>query len=209
LKKNSNTSCKSLRDDAKHRAFLNVGRYFLNFSPNLFRGTPLSSVKSYVRRQAKRTNCQTEGSGNSHHRAAQSAAIRGPARRADELRTSATICGDVLQAAHRETEHIDAALRTMRPDLKPRVEAMLGVISYCYAKGLFDSAEIERRLWQDKRFLATFGNEIPSAQSIRSFRRSHRENILAIIEQALSQCRQRTSQPATRFGESSRRGTGL
>src|SRR5688572_19708035 len=104
-----------------------------------------------------------------------------------------SICGDVLQAAHREAQRIDAATRLLRADLKPRVEAMLGVISYCYTKGLFDSDEIERRLWQDGVFLATFGNEIPSAQKIRQFRRNHRENILAIIEQSLQQYRRRTS----------------
>lgn len=106
-----------------------------------------------------------------------------------------TICNDVLRAAHRETERINAEIRTLRPDLRPRVEAMLGVISYCYAKGLFDSAKIEDRLWEDEAFLATFGNEIPSAQKIRCFRRNHRENILAIIEQALQQYGQRTSSP--------------
>ena len=114
--------------------------------------------------------------------------------------TPTTICNDVLRAAHREAERIDAEIRTLRPDLRPRVEAMLGVISYCYAKGLFDSAKIEDRLWEDEAFLATFGNEIPSAQKIRCFRRNHRENILAIIEQALQQYGQRTSgqpHPAT------------
>jgi hypothetical protein len=104
-----------------------------------------------------------------------------------------TICANVLQAAHRETERIDATPRTLRPELKRRVEAMLGLISYCYAKGLFDSAEIARRLWREEAFLATFGNDIPSAKSIRCFRRKHRENILAVIEQALQEYRQRTS----------------
>jgi hypothetical protein len=109
---------------------------------------------------------------------------------------STTICGEVLQAAHREIERINQATRLLRADLKPRVEAMLGVISYCYTKGLFDSEEIERRLWEDDAFLATFSNEIPSAQRIRNFRRNHRENILAIIEQALQQYGQRTSSPS-------------
>jgi hypothetical protein len=110
--------------------------------------------------------------------------------------TPTTICNDVLRAAHREAERIHAELRPRRADLQLRVEALLGVISYCYARGLFNSEEIERRLWQDEAFLATFRNEIPSAQKIRCFRRNHRENILAIIEQALQECAQRTrSQP--------------
>lgn len=74
-----------------------------------------------------------------------------------------------------------------------RVEAMLGVISYCYIKGVFESDEIERRLWQDNTFLATFGNELPTALKIRNFRREHRTAILAIIENAVNRFEERRS----------------
>ena len=121
----------------------------------------------------------------------------GPAcGRPDGPEEPTTIFEDVLRAAHRETERIDAAVRTLRPDSRSRIEAMLGVISYCYAKGVFDSEEIERRLWQDEAFLATFGEGIPSARKIRSFRWRHRENLLAIIEQALQESARRASSPA-------------
>jgi len=106
-----------------------------------------------------------------------------------------SICNDVWDAAHSETEHMDAVARALCPEFKPRVEAMLGVISYCYTKGLFNSEEIERRLWEDEDFLATFGEEIPSAQQIRKFRRRHRPHIVAVIEQALQHYWQRPDSP--------------
>lgn len=96
------------------------------------------------------------------------------------------ICEGVLAAAHREAERLNDVSAPLSPVARSRVEALLGVISYCYAKGCFDSAEIEERLWEDEAFLATFGQEVPRARSIRAFRRRHRENILAIIEQSLS-----------------------
>jgi hypothetical protein len=110
----------------------------------------------------------------------------------DAAEESTTICEDVARAAHREVERIDAVLHTLRPESKSRVEAMLGVISYCYAKGLFDSEEIEQLLWRDHAFLATFEGDIPAAWAIRCFRRRHHGNILAIIEQALQEYRRRT-----------------
>ena len=108
-----------------------------------------------------------------------------------------TISARVLRAAHDQTEDIEAATHIMTPSLKPRVEAMLALISYCYAKELLDSVEIEHRLWQDDAFLATFGNDLPSAQKLRAFRRRHRQNILAIIEQALQESRLHASNPSS------------
>jgi hypothetical protein len=108
-----------------------------------------------------------------------------------------TICARVLRAAHDQAESLEAATHIMSPALKPRVEAMLALISYCYAKGLLDSAEIEQRLWQDEAFLSTFGNDLPSAQKLRAFRRRHRQNILAIVEQALQESRLHASKPSS------------
>jgi hypothetical protein len=111
----------------------------------------------------------------------------------DQEQHPTTICGDVMVAAHREIGRLQEIEPKLRPEASVRVEAMLGVISYCYAKGLFDSGEIERRLWEDEAFLKTFEENIPSAQGIRAFRRRHRKNILAIIEEALQQYWQRAS----------------
>lgn len=95
-----------------------------------------------------------------------------------------TICGKVLNAARDEFDRaaggnppLDAA--------RQRIEALLGVVSYCYTKGVFSSAEIEERLWTDAAFVSTFGRETPTADKIRSFRRQHGKTILATIEHAL------------------------
>jgi len=111
-----------------------------------------------------------------------------------------TICVRVLCAAHGEAERLEAATHIRSPSSKPRVEAVLALISYCYAKGLLDSAEIEQRLWQDETFLAALGNDSFSAQKLRAFRRRHRQNILAIIEQALQESRLHASSPNSPTG---------
>jgi hypothetical protein len=94
-----------------------------------------------------------------------------------------TICGDILHAAHTEVRRLGAEARAPAPNL----EAMLGVISYCYAKGLFNSVEIEHELWETPAFLAAFGNNLPTARQIRSFRRHNRPIILSVVEQALQE----------------------
>ena len=92
-----------------------------------------------------------------------------------------TICGDILHAAHAEAQR----LSSLQP--ASRLEPMLGVISYCYTKGLFSSMEIEHELWQIPAFLAAFGNDLPTAQQIRNFRRRNRPLIISVIEQALDE----------------------
>ena len=73
---------------------------------------------------------------------------------------------------------------------------MLGVVSYCYTKGVYSSVDIEERLWHDPAFLAAFGSETPTAQKIRAFRREHGENLLATIEHALQDfCRPDPAHP--------------
>lgn len=97
-----------------------------------------------------------------------------------------TICGDILHAARTEVERLGST-RTPAPTL----EALLGVISYCYTKGLFSSAAIERELWKTPAFLKAFGNRLPNAEQIRQFRRTHRPAILDVIEHALAEFSQR------------------
>jgi hypothetical protein len=111
----------------------------------------------------------------------------GPAAPADE-----SICGDVLAAARGQLQRLAGGAKVSL-EKSIRIEAMLGAISYCYIKGVFESDEIERRLWQDRAFLATFGNELPTALKIRNFRRDHRPAILAIIENAVSRFQERRS----------------
>ena len=77
---------------------------------------------------------------------------------------------------------------------------MLGVISYCYAKGVVSSREIEEHLWRNTAFLNAFGEDLPTAQAIRRFRRQHREAILATIESALQHFWSRRSEVSPETG---------
>ena len=77
---------------------------------------------------------------------------------------------------------------------------MLGVISYCYAKGVVSSREIEEHLWRNPAFLSAFGEDLPTAQIIRRFRRQHREAILATIENALQHFWSRRSETSPDTG---------
>lgn len=75
----------------------------------------------------------------------------------------------------------------IRPQNRPSlpVRAMLGLLTYCYVKGIFSSSDIERRLWEDTRIRMACPGDIPEAHTIRRFRRLNREVILSTLEQAL------------------------
>ena len=111
-----------------------------------------------------------------------------------------TICADILRAAHTETERVAAVGHLSASGPKLNLEAMLRVISYCYAKGVVSSREIEEHLWRNDAFLSAFGEDLPTAQTIRRFRRQHREAILATIESALQHFLSRRSEPALGLG---------
>jgi hypothetical protein len=61
-------------------------------------------------------------------------------------------------------------------------KAFLGAVSYCYAKGVYTSEEIEDKMRQDPRLSGAVHGEVPSASAIRRFRRLNR----AAIEQTLT-----------------------
>ncbi len=106
-----------------------------------------------------------------------------PAREGGWREEPTTICGDMLRAAHTQAQRLGSDTRAPAAGL----EEMLGVVSYCYAKGLFCSAEIEHELWETPAFLAAFGHNLPTSQQIRNFRRRHRLLILSVVEQALEE----------------------
>jgi hypothetical protein len=61
-------------------------------------------------------------------------------------------------------------------------QSMLGVVSYCYSKGVVGSAEIERKLHQDPALKAACGPNVPDSKTIRRFRRLNREAIQTTLE---------------------------
>lgn len=59
---------------------------------------------------------------------------------------------------------------------------MLGLISYCYARGIFRSDDIARRLREDPELARSFGKELPDGPAIRRFRRRHSDEIEETLE---------------------------
>src|SRR5687768_7616846 len=66
-----------------------------------------------------------------------------------------TIWKDVLRSAADEVTRLEPAPAVETPC--PGVCTLLGVISYCYSKGVVSSAAIEREIWASPEFLAAFG----------------------------------------------------
>jgi hypothetical protein len=64
---------------------------------------------------------------------------------------------------------------------------MLGAVSYCYAKGVYQSEEIERKMLDDTAICEATGGEVPGAREIRKFRRLNRKSIQATLENAFHQ----------------------
>ena len=61
---------------------------------------------------------------------------------------------------------------------------MLGAVSYCYAKGVYTSEEIERKMHKDKELRDAVHGDVPDAKSIRRFRRLNHNAIQATLEKA-------------------------
>ena len=81
-------------------------------------------------------------------------------------------------------------------------ESMLGVVSYCYAKGVYGSNDIGRKLNQDPAFRASCQHEVPRPEDIRRFRRLNREAIQKTLEKALRFARAKVAEawaPANPF----------
>lgn len=94
-----------------------------------------------------------------------------------------------------------AAAETIQESTKPVVvpknagpvppQSMLGAVSYCYAKGVYGSSDIERKMRQDAAFRAACGQEVPRPEDIRRFRRLNREAIQATLEKAFRLARRK------------------
>lgn len=60
--------------------------------------------------------------------------------------------------------------------------SVLGIVSYCYAKGVYSSDEIERKMLSNPELRAACGDAVPSAGALRRFRRLNRDAIMATLE---------------------------
>jgi hypothetical protein len=63
-------------------------------------------------------------------------------------------------------------------------QEMLGAVSYCYAKGVYESEEIERKMMRDPGLRESVGGEVPDAKAIRRFRALNRGAIQTTLEKA-------------------------
>jgi hypothetical protein len=70
-------------------------------------------------------------------------------------------------------------------------ESMLGIVSYCYVKGVYDSSDIERKMREDPAFRASCRDEIPRPEDIRRFRRLNREAIQTTLEKFFRRARKK------------------
>lgn len=66
---------------------------------------------------------------------------------------------------------------------------LLGTVAYCYAKGVYSSADIERKMLQDPEFRAALDGVVPDPQTIRRFRRMNREAIQEVLEKFYTRLR--------------------
>jgi hypothetical protein len=116
-----------------------------------------------------------------------------------------------------------AAAETIKESSRPVVvpktagavppESMLGVVSYCYAKGVYGSDDIGRKLNQNTAFRISCGNEVPRPEDIRRFRKLNREAIQKTLEKVLQFARTKVAEawsPSNPFrGEVARPTTPL
>ena len=67
--------------------------------------------------------------------------------------------------------------------------SMLGMVTYCYAKGVLASQDIERNLWKDDAVRSSFESDLPSFRTIRRFRRLNHDTIQTCLEKTLRRVR--------------------
>jgi len=91
-------------------------------------------------------------------------------------RTTAAAVENKFEAAAQQTAEFGLPLKEM-----------LGVITYCYARGVFNSGEIAARLKQEPELRKAVGGNLPDETTIRRFRRMYAgeiEDALELLYQA-------------------------
>ena len=113
----------------------------------------------------------------------------GAASPADEQTGSETI--SIKRAAHQTVEQAGhVAMPKDAGELPP--EQMLGAVSYCYAKGVYSSEEIEARMLRDPKLREAVHGEVPRANAIRRFRLLNHDAIRGTLEKAFRFMRKRS-----------------
>lgn len=102
-----------------------------------------------------------------------------------------TLTGFISKAAHEVAEHSATPVVVPKDGGSIPAETMLGVVSYCYTKGVYASEDIGRELVKEPRVREVAHGDLPRPEDIRRFRRLNREAIQQTMEKALAFARRK------------------
>ncbi|MBK8001375.1 MAG: hypothetical protein IPK15_22385 [Verrucomicrobia bacterium] len=102
-----------------------------------------------------------------------------------------TLTGFISKAAHEVAEHSATPVVVPKDGGSIPAETMLGVVSYCYTKGVYASEDIERELVKEPLVQKVAHGDLPRPEDIRRFRRLNREAIQQTVEKALAFARRK------------------
>ena len=97
----------------------------------------------------------------------------------------------IARAAAETVEHSSKPVVLPKDGGSIPAASMLGVVSYCYTKGVFASENIGRKLAGDPSVRMVAGGDIPRPEDIRRFRNLNREAIQSTVEKALAFARKK------------------
>ena len=118
----------------------------------------------------------------------------GPAK-ADETTATGTATIAVKRAARQTVEQGGKVAMPKDAGEMPPKE-MLGAVSYCYAKGVYSSEEIEEQMMRDPKLRESVHGEVPRANAIRRFRILNHDVIQSTLEKAFRFMRKRKAASA-------------
>ncbi|HKX61341.1 MAG TPA: transposase, partial [Verrucomicrobiae bacterium] len=87
----------------------------------------------------------------------------------------------------------DASHPVMAPKGPIAPKDMLGAVTYSYAKGVYRSEDIARKMDSDPEFRAAVGENMPDAGLIRRFRRLNRDAILETLAKVFRRQRKKAA----------------
>jgi len=92
------------------------------------------------------------------------------------------------ELVYRAAAETVAGVGATTPVVVPRTAAplapdeLLGAVAYCYVKGVFSSADIERKMLRDPEFREALDGVVPDPATIQRFRRLNRAAIQTALE---------------------------
>jgi hypothetical protein len=90
--------------------------------------------------------------------------------------------GFIKKSAAESVSQLPDAARQEDHEFGIPLQAMLGVITYCYVRGVFSSKEIAERLKHEPQLRKSFGWRLPDEATIKAFRRRYAAEIEDLLE---------------------------